>query len=76
MGRIARQLELIPARPRTAAERKAEISRRLDGYEYRQAARMARRKADSERRRARPEPAPDPRQVTIDEMIDRVTEST
>ena len=75
MGRSSRQLDLIPPRPTTFADRKAEIRRRLVGYEYRQAAREARRKADSERRRSGPQPRQDPRQVTIADLIASSSES-
>ena len=71
MGRIIRQLELMPTRPQTYAERKAEIHRRLDGYAYRQAAREAKRKAADERRRAGREATEDPRQVTIADLLER-----
>ena len=68
-----RQLELYPARKRTAAERRAIIRKRLEGLEYRQRAREERRRNQLERRRARE--AGQERdlaaQVTLEELIER-----
>ncbi len=73
MGAPGRQLELLPLRRQTATQRKEMIRERLNGLEYRQAAREQRRRSLNERRKARE--AGDieraQRQVTIDEMIAR-----
>lgn len=48
-----KQLELLPLPKQTAAQRKAFIRERLHGFEYRQAAREALRRAEYDRRKAR-----------------------
>lgn len=47
-----RQLEMWPLHKRTAKERRERIRERLQGLEYRQAARAARRRRSLERRRS------------------------
>lgn len=69
-----RQLELMPFRVETVEQRKALIRARLEGLEYRQAARDARREERNSRRRARKGGnlrKPADRQLTIDDMIER-----
>lgn len=70
----ARQLELLPLRRKTAEQRRAWIRERLQGLEYRQAAREARREQLNRRRRMRREGVleePEERQMTINEAIER-----
>lgn len=69
-----RQLELLPFHVQTVAQRKAFIRARLEGLEYRQAARDARREERNQRRRARKDgrlPKPAEQQLTIDDLIER-----
>lgn len=67
---MARQLELLPLKIRTAAQRKAWISQRLHGLEFRQAARDERRRRERERR-GKQGADPAERQLTIAELLDR-----
>ena len=60
-----RQLELFPNRALTAAERRDVIRRRLEGFEYRQQAREAKRRSNDD------PPGDPPRQATLEEMIER-----
>ncbi len=69
MANAARQLELLPIRKRTAQQRREWIRQRLEGLEYRQAARAERRRLNLERRHAREAGPVDDRQVTIAEML-------
>ena len=71
MAVSGRQLELLPLRRQTAKQRRDLIRERLNGLEYRQAARQERRRQLNERRRARREGdiEREQRQMTIDEMI-------
>ena len=69
-----RQLELLPFQVETMEQRRELIRRRLNGLQYRQAARDARREERNERRRARKEGRllpPRDRQMTIDDVIVR-----
>lgn len=67
---MARQLELLPVKLHTAEQRKAWISERLHGLEFRQAARSERRRRDRERRGAQTQD-PAECQLTIAELLDR-----
>lgn len=69
MANAARQLELLPIRKRTAAQRREWIRQRLEGLEYRQAARAERRRLNLERRHSRETGPTDDRQVTIAELL-------
>ncbi len=73
MGVSGRQLELLPLRRQTAKQRKELIRERLNGLQYRQAARDERRRMLNERRKARRDGAVElaQRQMTIDEVISR-----
>jgi hypothetical protein len=69
-----RQLELLPFQVETVEQRRDLIRRRLNGLQYRQAARDARREERNERRRARKEGRlvePVVRQMTIDDLLKR-----
>lgn len=63
MARTA-QFDLFPRKPMTQSQRLAVIRRRLNGYEYRQAVRVAKRRRDREARERR-----EAEQVRIEEMV-------
>jgi len=70
VANAAQQLELLPILKKTAEQRREWIRQRLDGLEYRQAARAERRRRNLERRHAREAGRADDRQVTIAEFLD------
>ena len=63
-----RQLELLPLKRQTAAQRKELIRQRLRGLAYRQAEREARRLQNRLRRQEREQP--DDRQRNIAELLE------
>jgi len=67
---MARQLELLPLKLQSAEQRKAWITERLHGLEFRQAARAERRRRERERRAAQPQD-PAECQLTIAALLDR-----
>lgn len=71
MGASGRQLELLPLRRQTAKQRKGLIRERLNGLEYRQAARAQRRHQLNERRKARlaGDIEREQRQMTIEDAL-------
>jgi len=73
MAKAPSQLELIPLRRQTAAERRAWIRSRLAGLELRQAARVERRRQQRDRRsdRTQKDRQAQARQVTIEEALSR-----
>lgn len=68
-----RQIELFPARRRSAEDRRTLIRQKLEGLEFRQRAREERRRRQLERRKTREsgESKAAAAQVTLEEMIDR-----
>jgi hypothetical protein len=70
----ARQLELIPPKKQTAADRRELIRKRLEGLEYRQQARDERRRSQQRRRQNREAAAAagGAAQMTLEEMIERL----
>ena len=71
MGASGRQLELLPLRRQTARQRKELIRERLNGLQYRQAARAQRRHQLNERRKARlaGDIEREQRQMTIEDAL-------